>query len=51
MDTAAGERATRSAAHFTEPVSATAINVLSTSISRRIAFEIKEFLLSQIKHF
>ena len=59
MDTAAGERATRFAACFTELVSATAINVLSTSISKRIEGEtvdtfiiklsISEFLFKEIK--
>ena len=51
MDIAAGERAKRSAAYFTEPISAIATNVLSTSILRRIVFEIRVFPTFKIKHF
>ena len=51
MDTAAGDLATRSAACLTEPVSATAMNVLSTSISNRIEPGSKGAFILRIQHF
>ena len=50
IDTAAGDSATRSVACFSELVSATAINVLSTSMSRRVNPGACEFLIAKMTH-
>ena len=49
-DPAAGDSTTRSVARFTELVSAAAINVLSTSMSRRINPGTCEFLIAKMTH-